>query len=233
MLIFDSNMFESFENKNFYINRRNKNIYKILIQRPLIVKHCLENYSKVVCYVDSDSISTPYVDNIFDFYNAESTHPYFTQGVYDYLNFYGRGGIPIDENSTNTLEYPLCELLNTNQKNRNVYRQTGYFVSNEKCIDFLNEWSEVCNHPKVLEDPERYAPYHEETVMNVLLWKYNYQDGLPYMYVNGSLERVDEIYNTIKFNGEYNLVSELYKIPKNKETLLFFHGEKEWRLWNR
>ena len=223
---FDSDMFESFENKNFYINRRNKNIYKILIQRPLIVKHCLENYSKVVCYVDSDSISTPYVDNVFDFYNAESTHPYFTQGVYDYLNFYGRGGIPIDENSTNTLEYPLCELLNTNQKNRNVYRQTGYFVSNEKCIDFLNEWSEVCNHPKVLEDPEYYAPYHEETVMNVLLWKYNYQDGLPYIYVNGSLERVDEIYNTIKFTGEDNLVSELYKIPKNKETLLFFHGEK-------
>ncbi len=79
----DPQMYEVLGNKNFYIERRNKNIYNILIQRPLIVKHCLENYSKMVCYVDSDSISTPYVDTIFDYYNDEINYPYFTLGVYD------------------------------------------------------------------------------------------------------------------------------------------------------
>ena len=136
----DENMYEVFENKNFYINRRNKNMYNLLIQRPSIVKHCIENYSNTVCYIDCDSIATPYVDIIFDFFDQSSTYPYFTQGVHEYLNFYERGGTPRDEESTNTVEYNLCQLLNTDQKNRNTYRQTGYFVSNQNCISFLNEW---------------------------------------------------------------------------------------------
>lgn len=219
-------MYEKFEDNNFYIERRNKEIYKLLIQRPLIVKHCLENFSNKVCYIDSDSIATPYIDTIFDYYNDDINYPYFTLGVYDYLFFYGRGGVAIDEGQTNTLEYPLCQLLGTNQKNRQSYRQTGYFVSNQKCIQFLNEWWDTCNRPEILKNHEYYAPYHEETVANVLLWSHNYQNSLPYIYVNGSIGRVDEIYNKIKFNGEYNHVSDLYKIPKTKESLLFFHGEK-------
>lgn len=219
-------MYEIYENKNFYIERRNKDIYKLLIQRPLVVKHCLENFSNTVCYIDSDSIATPYVDSIFDYYNDQVNYPYFTLGVYDYLYFYGRGGVAIDEEQTNTLEYPLCQLLNTSQKNRHSYRQSGYFVSNQKCISFLDEWWNTCNNPEILNNPEYYAPYHEETIANVLLWKYNYQESLPYIYVNGSTDRVDEIYNKIKFTGDDNLVSDLYKIPKTKETLLFFHGEK-------
>jgi autotransporter strand-loop-strand O-heptosyltransferase len=219
-------MYEKLDDDNFYIERRSKEIYKLLIQRPLIVKHCLENFSNKVCYIDSDSIATPYIDTIFDYYNDYINYPYFTLGVYDYLFFYGRGGVAIDELQTNTLEYPLCQLLGTNQKNRQSYRQTGYFVSNQKCIPFLNEWWDTCNHPEILKDHEYYAPYHEETVANVLLWSHNYQNSLPYIYVNGSIGRVDEIYNKIKFNGEYNHVSDLYKIPKTKESLLFFHGEK-------
>jgi len=225
-------MYEFSDNKNFYIERRNKNIYNILIQRPLVVKHCLENFSEMVCYIDCDSIATPYVDSIFDYYNEQVNYPYFTLGVYDYLYFYGRGGVAIDEEQSNTLEYPLCQLLNTSQKNRHSYRQSGYFVSNQKCISFLDEWWNTCNNPEILNNPEYYAPYHEETIANVLLWKYNYQESLPYIYVNGSIDRVDEIYNKIKFTGDDNLVSDLYKIPKTKETLLFFHGEKRTDVMN-
>jgi autotransporter strand-loop-strand O-heptosyltransferase len=230
---FDEEMYEVLENKNFYINRKNKNIYNILIQRPLVVKDCLENYSEQVCYIDSDSIATPYIENIFNYYNKEVNYPYFVKGIYGYLNFYGRGGLPIDSIQSNTLEYPLCKILNTDQKNRKFYRQTGYFISNQNCVNFLNEWYDTCTKKEILENPEYYAPFHEETVVNVLLWKYNYQGYLPYLYVNGSIERVDEIYNKIKFNGENNLISDLYQIPKDKETLLFFHGEKRINIMNK
>ena len=223
---FDNDMYEVISNNNFYINRRNKNIYNVLIQRPLIVKDCLEKYSKTVCYIDSDSIATPYIENIFNFFDDNSNYPYFVKGLYEYLMFYGRGGLPKNAEQTNTLEHPLCELLGINQNNRRLYRQTGYFVSNEKCINFLDEWYQTCLHPEILKNPEFYAPYHEETVVNVLLWKHNYQNYLPYLYVNGSTDRVLDVYQKTKFNGKENLVSELYKIPKNKETLLFFHGEK-------
>jgi hypothetical protein len=84
-IVLNDKMYEKFEDNNFYIERRNKEIYKLLIQRPLIVKHCLENFSNKVCYIDSDSISTPYIDTIFNHHNNEVNYPYFTLGVYDYL----------------------------------------------------------------------------------------------------------------------------------------------------
>lgn len=230
----NDDMYDISDDKNFFIDRKNKNIYKILIQRPKIISHCIENFAKTVCYVDCDSIATPYVENIFTFFDHDSPYPYFVDGIYDYLGFYGRGAVlPIDEKQSNTLEYPICELLNSNQKNRVSYRQTGYFVANENCIDFLNEWSDACNHPKVLDNPEYYAPYHEETIVNAILWKYDYQESLPYCYVNGSLVQVDEVYNKIKFTGNENDISELYKIPKNKHLLLFFHGEKRLNIMDQ
>ena len=85
---FDNDMYEVISNNNFYINRRNKNIYNVLIQRPLIVKDCLEKYSKTVCYIDSDSIATPYIEYIFNFFDDNSNYPYFVKGLYEYLMFY-------------------------------------------------------------------------------------------------------------------------------------------------
>ena len=61
---------------NYYIDRSSQKIYELLIQRPLIVKDALENYSEVVAYVDSDSIATQYCDRIFDMYDSKLDYPY-------------------------------------------------------------------------------------------------------------------------------------------------------------
>ena len=124
------------ENDNFYINRSNSEIYNILIQRPLIVKDALEKYSNVVAYVDSDSIATKSVDNIFNMYDENLNYPYFVEGIYDYLIINGRGGASSKDDLDNTLEHPTCELFNVNQKVREKYRQTGYFVSGQNTTDF-------------------------------------------------------------------------------------------------
>ena len=50
-----------------YINRGDKDIYNILIQRPLIVKDALKSV-KTVAYIDSDSVATKYIDTIFDYF---------------------------------------------------------------------------------------------------------------------------------------------------------------------
>ena len=76
--------------ENYYINRSDFNIYKLLIQRPAIVKHALENYSEVVAYVDSDSVATQYCDRIFDMYDTNTNYPYFVEGIYDYQLINGR-----------------------------------------------------------------------------------------------------------------------------------------------
>jgi len=181
--------------------------------------------------VDSDSVATQYCDRIFDMYDSSLDYPYFVEGIYDYLIINGRGGAGSKDDLSTTLEHPACELFGVNQYVREKYRQTGYFVSGPNTIDFLEEWYWMCTHPKVLKNFEFYAPYHEETLANVLLWKYNRLDGLPYIYMNGNNETIDKVFNEKLFTGESRHLGEWFKIPGREEDLLFVHGEK--RGWIR
>jgi hypothetical protein len=203
----------------------------MLIERPNIVRDVLEKYVETVAYIDSDSIATKYVDTIFSMYPINLDYPYFVEGVYDYLFYNGRGGTK--EDITNTLEYPVCELFGISQKVREKYRQTGYFVSGRNTIEFLKEWSEMCKNEKILENNEWFAPYNEETILNCLLYKREILDGLPVIYVNGTIETIDKIYNEVGFTGYDNTIKEWLKIPSKKENLLFFHGEKNLETLNK
>ena len=214
---------------NFYIDRTNETIYKLLIQRPRIVKDALEKYSKVVAYVDSDSVATQFCDRIFDMYNSELDYPYFVEGIYDYLIINGRGGASSKDDLSSTLEHAACELFGVNQYVRQKYRQTGYFVAGQNTIDFLEEWYWMCIHPKILKNFGFYAPYHEETIANVLLWKYSKLDGLPYIYMNGDNQTIDRVFNNNEFTGESRHLGPWLRIPANEQELLFVHGEKrDW-----
>lgn len=209
---------------NTYINRSDKDVYRLLIERPAIVKDALLNYAHSVAYIDSDTVATKHIDKIFDMY-PKMNYPYFVEGIYDYLHINGRGGADTREDMSTTLEAPACELFGVNQYIRQRYRQTGYFVANHYCFDFLDEWYWMCKHPKVLENHEWYAPYHEETIVNVLLWKWNVLDGLPYIYTNASIDRLGYIYNNRQYEwGEHH--GDWFRLPENESHLLFLHGEK-------
>jgi len=224
----DENSYLSVEG-NFYIDRKNPTIYKILIQRPLIIKDALQKYAHNVCYVDSDSVATPLVDTIFFYYDRKSPFPYFVEGVYEYLTYNGRGkGGPLGGELCDTLEHNACELFNVDQSVRKLYRQTGYFVAGQNTLDFLDEWYWMCKHPKIEKNISHYAPYDEETILNVLLWKYKIDIGLPYLYVNGTLETVKKMFTEVEYKGPdvLNFLGDWLRAPSFKQHLLFFHGEK-------
>jgi hypothetical protein len=205
----------------------------MLIQRPKVVKDVLEKYVETVAYVDSDSIATKYVDNIFSMYPKYLEYPYFVEGVYDYLFYNGRGGAETKEDLTNTLEHPVCELYDIDQKIRERYRQTGYFIAGKNTLDFLQEWSDMCENPIILENNEWFAPYNEETILNCLLYKKKILDGLPCIYVNGTLDTIDRVYSEIGFSDKDVIVDSWLRIPSKKENLLFIHGEKNLPILNK
>lgn len=205
-----------------YINRGDKDIYNILIQRPLIVRNALNNV-RTVAYIDSDSVATKYIDTIFDYFPEKSTHPYFVEGIYEWMIINGRGGVESRNDMSGSLEYGACELFDVDQSIRDKYRQTGYFVAGQWCKDFLDEWWWMCNHPKVMKHHTWYAPYHEETIANVLLWKYKATEGLPYIYINGSLDTV----NNVEFAGYKKHIGHFVATPATEDKLLFYHGEKD------
>lgn len=202
-----------------FIDREDKQIYKLLIERPKIVQHALENYAELVAYIDTDSVATKNVDSIFDYFDVDSAYPYFTEGIYEYLLVNGRGGADSRDDLSGTLEAPACELFGINQYVRERYRQTGYFVAGQNCLDWLAEWSWLCQHPSIMRNNAWYAPFNEETIANILLWKYNQQKGLPYCYING-------LHYELEYKNHEYFLKDWVKVPL-RENHLFYHGEKD------
>ena len=213
--------------KNDFIDRNDSEVYKLLIQRPAIIKDALEKYAEVVAYVDADSVATSSIDRMFDLYPKDNWYPYFVEGMYDWLQTNGRGGVETRKELHKSLEAPACKLFDIDQNKRYKYRQTGYFVAGQFTIDFLNEWIWMCNHPDIIKNPQYYAPFHEETIANILLWDYDIYGGLPYIYVNGSLDRVKDIYE-----GKTVKDTSWFRVPDHKKDIFFFHGEKNPTVMN-
>lgn len=214
------------QDNNFYVNRSSKNVFNLIKERPRIIKYALNNFANNVCYVDCDSIVTKYIDRAFDMFKENSIHPYFTEGIYEFLMMNGRGGASTREDLSSTLEAPICDLFHINQYNRKVYRTSNLFVAGQNCLEFLKEWYWIMLNPKILDNPDFYCPFQDETAANALLWKYGFNEGLPYSYCNGDSEKIDKVYKVIGFNGTDQYISEWFKIPSKKENLLAFHGQK-------
>lgn len=214
---------------NFFIKREEPKFYKVLIQRSLVIKHALENFSNLVCYVDSDSIATPWVDKIFNYFPENSQYPYLTLGIYDFFSLNGRG-LSSPFSWKKTLEHPVCELLKIDQTVRRNYRQTGYIVAGQNSIKFLEEWYNLSNNLEVLKNPSYYAPYHEETIINALFWKCDFHKSLPLVYVNGSLKDLPEVFNDENYNGVKKHVRNWFILPEKKEYVHFIHGEKNTKV---
>jgi autotransporter strand-loop-strand O-heptosyltransferase len=221
----EKDLYNKDEQGNFYIKRGKKDIYNILVERIAIIEDALLNHADTVVYVDSDSVATENLDRIFHMYNGE---PYVlaTDGIYEWMFYDGRGACETKDDMTGTTEYNACQLFNVDQSVRKTYRTTNLFIAGEPALPFIAEWKKMSKHPEIIKNREFYAPYHEETLLNVLLWKYNYVNGLPYLYMNGSVEETNGLYNEYKFLGWTYHLKEWHKIAKCKEDVLVIHGEK-------
>ena len=221
------NMYSVEDNLNFYVNRSSNKIFKIFTQRPAIIADALTKYVEVVTYIDSDSVATPNIDRIFSMYPPNSTYPYFTDGIYEWMHSNGRGGALTRDDLSTTLEHPACEIFGINQYVRQGYRTSNIFIAGQNAINWLEEWYWMCINPKIQKDPFYYVPFQEETIANVLLWKYNqHHVGLPLVYTNGDNNRVEEVYTKCQFTGQPQLLGDWFRLPAYKENLLAFHGEK-------
>ena len=212
--------------ENYYIDRNRVAIYDTLTQRPSITKDVLTYFSNTVCYLDADSVSLPNIEKIFDLYPNDETVPYFTKGVYDFMYWDGVGNSGDD--LTKTLEHPICSLYNIDQTFRfeSGYRQTGYYLAGQNTLPFIDEWINMCNNPIIKNNTVHYAAYHEETIVNCLLWKHKISRGLPNVYVNGSIETIDLINNKNTFTGEPRHIKDWVVVPSSRDELFFIHGEK-------
>lgn len=233
--------YTSVDSGNFYVNRYSERIYNILCAKTIAMEMALEEGFDEVCYLDSDCLATPLVDELFNWMPIVTDYPIATQGIHEYMiwiengvqhgNPFAGGSWPIADNKF-CLEWPLMSFLEVGENERGSYRTTGIMLMNQKCLPFIKTWRELCFILPKLVNLKKYATYHEETIYNVLSWKKTNQ-GFPLCYVNlgEGLETVKHFYSDEAVEGKARWSNEdtsqnFYRIPDNKRDTKVLHGEK-------
>jgi hypothetical protein len=233
--------YTSVDSGNFYVNRYSERIYNILCAKTIAMEMALEEGFDEVCYLDSDCLATPLVDELFNWMPIVTDYPIATQGIHEYMiwiengvqhgNPFAGGSWPIADNKF-CLEWPLMSFLEVGENERGSYRTTGIMLMNQKCLPFIKTWRELCFILPKLVNLKKYATYHEETVYNVLSWKKTNQ-GFPLCYVNlgEGFETVKHFYSDEAVEGKARWSNEdtsqnFYRIPDNKRDTKVLHGEK-------
>jgi hypothetical protein len=228
------------ESGNYYAERLNPKIYSILCGKTIAMEMALDEGWEEVCYLDSDCLATPLVDEIFQWSNSIEDYPLATQGIHEYMIIIKDGkqlGNPFEfswpaPDHKLCLEWPLMSFLELTPDRRGTYRTTNVMLANQNCKSFISTWKDLCYLLPRIVDTNRCAPYHEETVYNVLSWKKT-NIGIPLCYINlgEGLETVKHFYSDEAKEGtlrwsETDYSQNFYLIPDDKRNTKVLHGEK-------
>lgn len=212
---------------NYYIDRELDFSYKILTLKPEIISNALNNGVNEGIYLDADMFVNNNIDDLFESMSSISNYPLATEGVFETMSFNGEFDI----------EVPLMKKLGVQKKT--WYRQTGLFLFNKKCKNFIESWLMHCKDKEIVQNWREFAPYHEETIFNVLLWKNDYNKRLKQSYLN--IINLDTIRYFEQVNVEKYYSEQMKRVPipihegvdkswlnfcKDKKQVKTFHGLK-------
>jgi len=221
--------------ENQYVDRKKRRTYFALAAKVDVMLDASTRF-KDWCYLDSDCIANHNVDELFNYSSLIENYPIATLGPHEYPmivtypdeTLHGDPFWKGDDSTdlTATLEWPLMENFGMQPEQRlTTYKTTNILLGNSNCIEFLKEFKKLKNELPDQVDQNKYLPYHEETLYNVLTWKQPKPDlHMPLVYLNvlGS-EKVDRFFKTKK---DEEVWEGFYAIPADKSQIKVFHGEK-------
>ena len=247
------NRFNNVKNIRYDVNKNINNLHDIkaysVFLKPTICKKVFDldfvNSDDVFCYIDADCLATANCDNVFNYLDSIEDYPLLNEGCHDFMISNGRGD-PFINNSIDlnlTLEAPLLKILNFNIYNRKKYLQTGVFLFNFKCKEFLNLWESVCFNNEILSNWQYLTPFHEETVINCLLWQKNNLKTLNQVFINipyydssdDDLIKTKNLFNKLKNdNNTDEFIYTFTKIPSidKRDNIFFLHGKHSEIVYN-
>jgi mannan polymerase II complex MNN10 subunit len=202
------------------VDRKDFNTYYTLSRKQTIILDALNNGLEEGIFLDADGLVRENIDTSFDYLKDCDDYPLVGKGLFEYMMLYGKGNPFIGD----TLEMPIMNLLGIPERSMH-YVQTNFLLFNKNCKDFFEECVKVSNNKNVLSHNLLYAPYHDETIINVMLWKRNAKKHLPLVHFN--LSDFDSLLNFYKTDksGAIN-DSPWHIIPLDKNDIKFFHGCK-------
>lgn len=190
--------------------------------KPFLIKELLQTNFKnedVFCYLDADCLAIKNCDKIFDKNINIIDYPLFNKCCHEFMLVNGRGD-PFVNNGYDLnycLEADLMKLLNIDLNLRKQYVQTGVFLFNRNCKDFIDEWAATCSRKEIVENWKQIAPFHEETVVNCLLWRKSVVYDLSQSLINLP-------YNTYNYQESFNKIKEMLSCLENLKDEDYFIG---------
>ena len=228
-------------NYSSVFNEKENEVINLLFLKPEIHNASLKYGDNDYCYIDADCIALKNCDEIFKETINITNYPLLPKGPHDYIIHDGRG---IHFNNDGTLNLDLClesDLLkfigSDSSKRTPLYRTPHIVLFNNNCEEIIQEWRTICNTPEVLENWRKYAIMTDETVINCVLWKYNYYNNLDQLSIHiPSLENnsfvTDEKFDKfikafLKPNEEEYMYENFTRIPNSSKikNIKFLHGK--------
>lgn len=213
--------------------RADQNTYKNLTLKAKIISQAIEDGLEEGIFVDADGMVMPHVEEIFSYFEEIEDYPLVGKGLFEYLIYNNRGDVY--GSGQDSLEKPLMDLVGVEDRCM-FYSATNFLMFNENNKKFFDECYELSLHPTIIERPDYFCPFQDETIVNVMLWKYKASKQLPLVHFNLLGEKGYENFLSVKDKGEMSFVpgdrkvtmleSEWQQVPPNKSDIKFLHGCK-------
>ncbi len=203
------------------VDRRNTEAFRTLSYKFKVIMDLLDGGLEEGVFLDADGIANTNIEELFSYCKEIDNYPLATKHVHEYLLWDGRG----DPRKNDALEKPLMELCKVSARSCYLV-STNCFIFNQKTRPFFEECWKIAQYPEILKEPGIYAPFQDETIFNVVLWKIGATKMLPISFYN-----LLDHYNLLRFQTERGtnryLNSEWQYMPESKEQVKFFHGCKD------
>lgn len=208
------------------VDRFDFNTFYNLTRKFEVILQSLSDGINEGVFLDCDIIVNNNIDEIFNNFFDIENYPLVTKGIFEYMMLNGKGN-PFE--GQDVLEKPLMDLLAVKERSMH-YVQTNTILFNKNCTQFFNECIEVCKNEKIIYDSGIYAPFQDETIVNVLLWKYNAKKQLPIQYFNLiDKKQLEYFYENDCENTHYQ-GSYWHYFSSNKSDIKYFHGCKDEKI---
>jgi FkbM family methyltransferase len=214
------------------VRREDVNTYKNLSLKTKIIAQSIDDGIEEGILVDADGMVKSNVDEIFSYFSEIENYPLVGKGLFQYMMYNGRGNAHVGEDS---LEDPLMKLAGVDERTL-FYSSTNFLLFNKNTKQFFEDCYELSSHPAILERPDYYAAFQDETIINVMLWKYKAKKQLPLVHFNLIGEEGYKNFLEVKDKGDLDYIpgdnvvtmleTEWQQVPPNKNDVKFFHGCK-------
>ena len=202
------------------VNRDKMETFKMLTSKFGIICDAIHKGLKLGYFLDADGIIN---ENFEEYRNCEiDNYPVASKRIHEFM-FYNDNGDPT--RGQPSIEQPLSDLLGVAKRTCPPVT-SNFFIFNDHCLDFFRECIKTASLPEISTNCSKYAPFQDETIINVCLWARNAERTLPLAFYN-----LIDFKNLMRFETEYRnkifLNSEWQYIPEKKSDIAFFHGCKD------